>query len=71
MRKGKGWVCEKGPIQFFSSGYMATNIYLKPSGFTIFMFHLDKTSSDRSNKTAQQAILVSLFGETKIDDKSV
>jgi hypothetical protein len=69
-RNWKGRVCEKGLIQFFSSGYMATDIHLKPSGFTIFMFHPDKTSSGRSNKTAQQAIL-SMFGETKIDDESV
>jgi hypothetical protein len=69
-RNWRGCVCEKGLIQFFSSGYMATDIHLKPSGFSIFMFHPDKTSSGRSTKITQQAIQA-MFGDTKIDDESV
>jgi hypothetical protein len=65
----RGCVCEKGHIQFFSSGYMASNIHLKASGFTIFMFHHDKTFTGRSTKTTQQAIQA-MFGDANIDDES-
>ena len=65
----RGRVCKKGLTQFFSSGYMASNIHLKPSGFTIFMFHPNKTSTGRSAKMSQQAIQA-MFGDAKIDDES-
>jgi hypothetical protein len=69
-RQWRGRACEKGLIQFFSTGFMANDIHTKPSGFSIFMFHPDKSANGRSLKSTQQSIQA-MFGDTKIDDDAV
>jgi hypothetical protein len=66
----KGRVCEKGVIQFLSVGYGAIDITLRPSGFTIFMFHPERATAGRSTKVVLQSIR-SMFGEKSVDEEAV
>jgi hypothetical protein len=69
-RNWKGSVSERGLAQFFSTGYLATEINIQPGGFTIFMFKPKSGSSARTTKSLQQSIR-SMFGDTEVDEDSV
>ncbi len=69
-RNWKGSVSERGLAQFFSTGYMATEINIQPGGFTIFMFKPKSGASARTTKSLQQSIR-SMFGDTEVDEDSV
>lgn len=69
-RDWKGTVSERGLAQFFSTGYMATEINIQPGGFTVFMFKPKSGSNARTTKSLQQSIR-SMFGDTEVDEDSV
>jgi hypothetical protein len=55
-RDWKGAVSKRGLAQFFSTGYLATEINIQPGGFTIFMFKPKSGASARATKSLQQSI---------------
>jgi hypothetical protein len=69
-RDWKSSVSERGLAQFFSMGYLATEINIQQGGFTIFMFKPKLGSSALTTKSLQQSIR-SMFGDTEVDKDTV
>jgi hypothetical protein len=65
-----GFISEKQIVEFFRTGYLATDINTCPGGFTLFMFQPADHPVAHSAKEGQN-LLRSMFGESKLDDETI